>query len=294
MIMNKQDVFAAMENTLLNSFGEVLYEDGKTVRETLSKFKNWNLDGKVRDYFSSFGKSYSAASNSVSLNSNDYDAFYYWVSVYVIFYAGMRFETVTKYLPGIHKWFGDYSTAAMYTESQMQDILNDPSVIKYKQKLLACRTNAKKFQSIVSQYGSFHNYRDSWPSIPTNDKSDYISAVSMSAQRIAGMFDYFGVTVALHFLTDICENVIKPDRHVCNVLYRLGLTENQTPQDEGKLEASFHGCDFASVSGNVPRYADIVLMRFGYHICLPQNPQCQLCPLTVGCEAYNRRRPINN
>jgi 3-methyladenine DNA glycosylase Tag len=282
-------LFAGMEQILLERFGSTMYRDGTSVSQTLDLFRGWDLDCQVRKYFETFRKVNLSGSDQIS--PEQYDAFYYWVSVYLIFYAGMKFETVTKYLPALHKWFGNYTVAAAYSDTDMMQIFSDQSVIRNKNKLRACARNAKKFQQIINKHGSFHAYRAIWPPIRTDNKIDYIATATKTATAIADQFAQFGITVALHFLSEICEPVIKPDRHVRRVLYRLGLIDDRDPKDiNGKLLVSYYGCELSNLTGNLTRYVDIVLMRFGYHICLPQKPLCSLCPISSTCASYNRRR----
>lgn len=290
MALDKKDLLAGMEQILLERFGNAKYRDGNTVTQTLNLFRTWNLDRQVRTYFEIYRKE-DLGSSDIQISPQQYDAFYYWVSVYVIFYAGMKFETVTKYLPALHKWFGNSAVAADYSDGDMAKILLDESIIHNKKKLTACARNAKEFLQIVRQYGSFQAYRATWPPIRTDNQKNYIASATRTATAIADLFDQFGTTVALHFLTDICEPVIKPDTHVCRVLYRLGLINDRDPKNiEGRLQVSYHGCDLANSSGNLPRYADMVLMRFGYHFCLPQNPLCHLCSISSVCASYNGQR----
>jgi 3-methyladenine DNA glycosylase Tag len=266
MALDMKVLFTDMEQILLESFGNTMYRDGTTVSQTLALFRGWNLDRQTRKYFEIFRKE-DIYSSDAPISPEQYDAFYYWASVYLIFYAGMRFETVTKYLPALHKWFGDCAVAAAYSDTDMTQIFSDKSVIRNKSKLSACARNARKFQQIIQQHGSFHAYRATWPPIRIDNKSDYITTATRTATAISDQFHQFGITVALHFLSEICEPVIKPDTHVCRVLYRLGLIDDRDPKDiKGKLLVSYYGCELSNLTGNLTRYIDIVLMRFGYHI----------------------------
>ncbi|GIW81588.1 MAG: hypothetical protein KatS3mg105_3395 [Gemmatales bacterium] len=128
-------IFEKVESTLIRVGSANLSDD--RIRANLDEFKH--LESKV---FS--------------------DADYYWILVYVVFYAGFRAATVSAKLNVIRKYFPDYETVAGYNESKADEILSDPKMINNRRKVKACIEDAKVFKSIVSEYGSFQVYLDSF------------------------------------------------------------------------------------------------------------------------------------
>ncbi len=73
------------------------------------------------------------------------------------------------------------------------------------------------------------------------------------------------------------ENMdIKPDTHTTRVLYRLGISESETP--EAALDAS------RRMNPEFPGKVDGALWDIGRHWCHPTDPDCLACPLTRLCE----------
>lgn len=58
----------------------------------------------------------------------------FWVLVYVTFYAGMRASTVCKKLHAIKKYLSDFRKVKDYSEKEINQILNDPDVIRNRGK----------------------------------------------------------------------------------------------------------------------------------------------------------------
>jgi len=83
------------------------------------------------------------------------DAHFYRVFVDVVFYAGFKADTVSSKLDLIHRYFPDHTTVAKYPESKVDEILSDPQMIKNRRKVQACIENARIFQGIIAEHGSF-------------------------------------------------------------------------------------------------------------------------------------------
>ena len=73
------------------------------------------------------------SANSIRANLDEFkhleckvfsDADYYWILVYVVFYAGFRAATVNAKLDLIHRYFSDYEIVAGYGDSKADEILN--------------------------------------------------------------------------------------------------------------------------------------------------------------------------
>ena len=252
-------IFEKVESTLI-SVGSANLSADKT-RANLDEFKH--LEGKA---FS--------------------DADYYWILVYVVFYAGFRAATVNAKLNLIRQYFPDYETVAGYDESKADEILSDPEMIRNRRKVQACIENAKVLKSIVSEHGSFQAYIDSFS--PTASFENLMLLKEELEYRFKGL----GTITTYHVLMDIALPVLKPDRVICRIFQRLGLIES----DEQLLKTVIQGRKFAQAAGHPIRYIDIIFVAYGQvksqefglanGICLEQSPLCSICGVTDYCNYF--------
>lgn len=183
------------------------------------------------------------------MSNNDY----YQLIVNIIFYSGFRAATVEKYLDTIHAYFSDYKIVMDYDLEQIERIKNDPQMIQNKRKIDACVKNAAKINGIVKEYGSVKAYIDSFE---PNLNEDCLNKLKKSLEK---NFIYLGGITSYHFMTDIGLNVLKPDRVIARIFYRLGLiaTENEL------FEAVKIGRSF-SLATKIPiRYIDVIFVMYG-------------------------------
>lgn len=252
-------IFEKVEATLISAGSANTPVDN--IRANLDKFKR--LEGKV---FS--------------------DADYYWVLVYVVFYSGFRAATVSAKLNLIRRYFPDYETVAGYDASKVDEMLSDPEMIRNRRKVEACVQNAKVFKNIVSEYGSFQAYIDSFAPAASFEN------LMLLKEELEYRFEGLGRITTYHVLTDVGLPVLKPDRVICRIFQRLGLIES----DEQFLKTVIQGRKFAQATGHPIRYIDIVFVAYGQvesqefglasGICLKQNPLCSICGVTDYCNYY--------
>jgi len=255
VMKNYKTIFEGIESTLISR--STLGAD--ELRERLEKFKH--LEGRT---FS--------------------DDEYYWILVYVVFYSGFRAATVTARLDVIRKYFTDFRIVADYTESDIEQIMGDPNMIKNGRKVRACVENARTLRNLVGEHGSFQKYIESFA--PTESFENLMLLKEELAFRFSGL----GNIAPYHFLTDIGMRVLKPDRVVCRIFQRLGLIESE----QQLLKTVIQGRKFADATGHPIRYIDIVFAAYGQEksedlgigkgICLTENPQCSIC----GARSYCR------
>lgn len=210
------------------------------------------------------------------MSNNDY----YQMLVDIIFYSGFKASTVDKYLDTIHTYFSDYKVAMNYGIEQAVQIKNDSSMIQNNTKIDACIKNAKRMDDIVSKYGSVQAYIDSYK---PNISDDNLFKLKKSLEK---NFSYIGEVTSYHFMTDIGLNVLKPDRVILRIFYRLGLIENENDLFGAvKIGRAF------STATNLPiRYIDIIFVMYGQLnleklecICSEKNPKCQKCGVKIDC-----------
>ncbi|RAI94827.1 DNA-3-methyladenine glycosylase I [Algoriphagus yeomjeoni] len=74
--------------------------------------------------------------------------------------AGLSWATILKKREGYRKAFADfdYEVVAEFPESYVQELLQDPSIIRNVLKIRAAINNAKRFMEVQKEFGSFSNY----------------------------------------------------------------------------------------------------------------------------------------
>ncbi len=254
---------------------------------------------KAIDFKDLFWKLESTLRKQSSLSNEDFDRYFgrfknfnykydtdeelYWKMVQVIFYTGMTAATVTQRLPTIKKYFYNYKQVKEYGESNIKQIINDKDVICNERKIRACIKNAKMFDEIVKNYGSFKIYIESFGDL---DKEETLKALKRDLMK----FKFLKERTAYHFMLDMGLNVWKPDRVICRILYRLGLID-----DKNDIEKTVKvGREIATTVGLPIRYIDIIFVKYGQKgaeepfglddgICLEKNPRCHLCGVTEYC-----------
>jgi DNA-3-methyladenine glycosylase I len=74
--------------------------------------------------------------------------------------AGLSWSTILKKRAGYRNAFADFDPAkvAKFTETKLEKILLDPSIVRNRLKVFAAVNNAKKFLAIQKEFGSFDRY----------------------------------------------------------------------------------------------------------------------------------------
>ncbi len=214
---------------------------------------------------------------------NDTDEELYWKMVQVIFYAGMTAATVTARLPAIKQYLYNYRSVKEFGESNVKQMMSDKDVIGNERKIKACIKNAKMFDEMLKNYGSFANYIESFGDL---DKEKTLEVLKTDLMN----FKFLKERAAYHFMLDMGLNVWKPDRVICRILYRLGLIDNK---DDIEKTVKV-GREIAMKVGLPIRYVDIIFVKYGQRgaeepfglddgICLERNPRCHLCGVSEYC-----------
>lgn len=76
------------------------------------------------------------------------------------FQAGLSWYTILSKRENFRKAFDDfnYKKIAAYTEEKMEELMNDPGIIRNRLKIMATVTNAQKFLEVRKEFGSFSEY----------------------------------------------------------------------------------------------------------------------------------------
>jgi len=74
--------------------------------------------------------------------------------------AGLSWSTILKKREGYRKVFADFDPVkvARFTESKLEKILLDPSIVRNRLKVYAAVNNAKRFLEVQKEFGSFDRY----------------------------------------------------------------------------------------------------------------------------------------
>lgn len=74
--------------------------------------------------------------------------------------AGLSWSTILKKREGYRKAFADfnYEIVAEFPESYVQDLMQDPNIIRNQLKIKAAINNARRFMEVQDTFGSFTAY----------------------------------------------------------------------------------------------------------------------------------------
>jgi len=225
-------------------------------------------------------------------NKSRTDRKYFEMLVLIIFYSGFKASTIESKEHVILNHLADCNAVGQYSDQDMTRILSDPEMIRNRRKIEACISNAKVFNAIVTDHGSFRKYLDSFHA------DDSFENLLLLKEELEYRFEYLGGTTVYHFLTDLGYNVLKPDRVILRIFKRLGLIENE----KQLLKTVIIGRKFAKATGHPIRYIDIIFVKYGQQggseyfglqngICLEKNPDCSSCGMIENC-GYFRKRDI--
>lgn len=76
------------------------------------------------------------------------------------FQAGLSWYTILSKRENFRKAFDDfdYKKIAKYSDEKIEELMQNPGIIRNRLKVLATITNAQKFQEVQKEFGSFSNY----------------------------------------------------------------------------------------------------------------------------------------
>jgi DNA-3-methyladenine glycosylase I len=74
--------------------------------------------------------------------------------------AGLSWATILKKRAGYREAFADfdYRVVAEFPESYVQELLQNPGIVRNALKIRAAVTNAQRFMEVQKEFGSFSNY----------------------------------------------------------------------------------------------------------------------------------------
>ena len=183
----------------------------------------------------------------------------------VIFSTTLDWEIVKRKWKAIKIAFSNFnvSDVASYSEKDVKRLLKTPDIIPNKLKIKGIIQNAKEMQEVIREYGSFANFICFYPYDLKRDLID--------------KFKFIGEKTVLDFMKEMGFPVIKDDKHIRRVLYRLGLTPSEDVNQEEILKI---GKEIAQTVNERACVIDCVFWTFGREVCTKQKPNCDGCSLT--------------
>ena len=118
----------------------------------------------------------------------------------IIFQGGLNWKIIENKWPYFKKVFNDFSIdqVAKFDDSVVERLMEDTGIVRNRSKIIGTILNAKEFQVIKKEYGTFKNYIDSL------DKSDnYANVIKVMSKKFSRM----GPSSAKIFLYSVGENI---------------------------------------------------------------------------------------
>jgi len=122
----------------------------------------------------------------------------------VIFLAGLSWKMIDQKWPNFKKAFKNFSVAevAKFSDSDVKQLIGDAGIVRNRAKIAAVVYNAKRFQDVKKEHGSFRSFLDSL------DKSNnYASVIKELGKR----FQRLGPSSARIFLYTVGEDIKHPE-----------------------------------------------------------------------------------
>lgn len=122
----------------------------------------------------------------------------------VIFQAGLSWKMIGKKWPNFRRAFENFSIkkVSKFDDSDLARLIADRGIVRNRRKIEATINNAKEFQRIKKEFGSFHSYLDSF------DKSQNYALV---IKELGRRFQRLGPSSARIFLYSVGEDVRHPE-----------------------------------------------------------------------------------
>jgi len=121
----------------------------------------------------------------------------------VIFLAGLSWKMIDQKWPNFKNAFKNFSIdeVAKFKENDVNRLMNDAGIVRNRAKIMAAISNAKQFQDVKKEFGSFKSYLDRL------DKSQNYALV---IKELGKRFSRLGPSSARIFLYSVGENVKPP------------------------------------------------------------------------------------
>jgi DNA-3-methyladenine glycosylase I len=214
----------------------------------------------------------------------------FWILVYVIFYSGIKAVIIEKKLESIKKELYDFEIISELNDEEKEKII---SKLGFPKKCNYCFSNSLNYKEIIEEFGSFNRYVTSFG---ITDLHPHNSKMNLLKEDLKKRFNGLGPRTVNHFLTDLGFDVLKPDRVICRIFYRLGLIDSPQSIEDAIIE----GKKFKQKTGKPIRYIDIIFVKYGQMgksdyfgtkdgICLENKPNCVICEAKEFCKYFKEK-----
>ncbi len=225
----------------------------------------------------------------------------YRLLVEVVFYSGFSAYKVQSRMATIQSHLGDPVVAEQLTGTDVARIVADPKMLGNRRKIVACITNAKTFLALSRQHGSFAGWLNSFGSLGQLPHAQELM------RALIRKFAFISNITVYHFLMELGVQVVKPDRVLQRVFFRLGWTADPSlPRTASQRRTYLWSVvsaarAIADSTGLNIRYIDIVFMAFGQlevkalgvrGVCLEDDPRCGACHVTT-CAVRRASAPLH-
>ena len=118
----------------------------------------------------------------------------------VIFIAGLSWKMIDKKWPNFKKAFKNFSIdkVAQFSDGDVEQLKNNPGIVRNRAKIMATINNARQFQNIKKEFGSFQRFIDSL------DKTNNYTLV---IKELGKRFNRVGPSSARIFLYSVGEEI---------------------------------------------------------------------------------------
>ena len=133
-------------------------------------------------------------------NNRPDDKGYFENMTRIIFQGGLNWRIIDRKWSNFRKAFSDFSidAVAKYDDTEVEKLLQNSGIVRNRAKILATIKNAKQFQVITKEHGTFQKY------VGSLDKSkNYTHAVKELVKR----FSRLGPSSTRIFLYSVGENI---------------------------------------------------------------------------------------
>jgi len=121
----------------------------------------------------------------------------------VIFLAGLSWKMIDEKWPNFKKAFNNFSITevAKFGEGDIKRLMGNVAIVRNRAKIIAAINNAKQFQNVKKEHGSFQSY------LGGLDKSNNYAMV---IKELGKKFSRLGPSSARIFLYSVGENIRRP------------------------------------------------------------------------------------
>lgn len=133
-------------------------------------------------------------------NSRPDDEGYFENMTRIIFQGGLNWRIIDEKWANFRKAFKDFSidAVASFDDGDVERLMQDVGIVRNQAKIIATINNAKQFQIIAKEHGTFQSFIDG-----LNKSKNYAQIINELSKR----FSRLGSSSARIFLYSVGENI---------------------------------------------------------------------------------------